>query len=159
MTTSSSFADLGLADSLLRAIADTGYTAPTPIQAQAIPQVLKGGDLLAAAQTGTGKTAGFTLPILHLLMQRKPEARKAGRQVSTLTWEADIKRAVRGPHTFKLQNAGVDASAARAIRIFSRRAEVAPDIVCPPPRSEQPQTTLNSIGADARGDIGNVRPL
>ncbi|WP_049055127.1 DEAD/DEAH box helicase, partial [Achromobacter xylosoxidans] len=79
MTTSSSFADLGLADSLLRAIADTGYTAPTPIQAQAIPQVLKGGDLLAAAQTGTGKTAGFTLPILHLLMQRKPEARKAGR--------------------------------------------------------------------------------
>ena len=87
------------------------------------------------------------------------EARKAGRQVSTTTWEADIKRAVRGPHTFTLQNAGVDASAARAVRIFSRRAEVAPDIVCPPPRSEQPQTTLNSIGADARGDIGNVRPL
>ena len=79
MTTSSSFADLGLADSLLRAIADTGYTAPTPIQAQAIPQVLKGGDLLAAAQTGTGKTAGFTLPILHLLMQKKLEARKPGR--------------------------------------------------------------------------------
>ena len=79
MTTSSPFADLGLADSLLRAIADTGYTAPTPIQAQAIPQVLKGGDLLAAAQTGTGKTAGFTLPILHLLMQKKPEQRKPGR--------------------------------------------------------------------------------
>ena len=79
MTTSSPFADLGLADSLLRAIADTGYTAPTPIQAQAIPQVLKGGDLLAAAQTGTGKTAGFTLPILHLLSQKKPEARKPGR--------------------------------------------------------------------------------
>ncbi|MDH2051653.1 DEAD/DEAH box helicase [Achromobacter marplatensis] len=79
MTTSSPFADLGLADSLLRAIADTGYTAPTPIQAQAIPQVLKGGDLLAAAQTGTGKTAGFTLPILHLLMQQKPELRKPGR--------------------------------------------------------------------------------
>ena len=79
MTTTSPFADLGLADSLLRAIADTGYTAPTPIQAQAIPQVLKGGDLLAAAQTGTGKTAGFTLPILHLLSQKKPEARKPGR--------------------------------------------------------------------------------
>ncbi|WP_199728282.1 DEAD/DEAH box helicase [Achromobacter sp. K91] len=79
MTTSSPFADLGLADSLLRAIAETGYTAPTPIQAQAIPQVLKGGDLLAAAQTGTGKTAGFTLPILHLLMQKKPEQRKPGR--------------------------------------------------------------------------------
>ncbi|WP_454692827.1 DEAD/DEAH box helicase [Achromobacter aegrifaciens] len=79
MTTSTPFADLGLADSLLRAIAETGYTAPTPIQAQAIPQVLKGGDLLAAAQTGTGKTAGFTLPILHLLMQKKPELRKPGR--------------------------------------------------------------------------------
>ncbi|WP_312854417.1 DEAD/DEAH box helicase [Paludibacterium denitrificans] len=50
------FADLGLAEPLLRAVADTGYTTPTPIQAQAIPQVLQGGDLLAAAQTGTGKT-------------------------------------------------------------------------------------------------------
>ena len=79
MTASSNFADLGLADSLLRAIAETGYTAPTPIQAQAIPQVLKGGDLLAAAQTGTGKTAGFTLPILHLLSQTKPAQRKPGR--------------------------------------------------------------------------------
>ncbi|CCJ51794.1 putative ATP-dependent RNA helicase [Bordetella parapertussis Bpp5] len=63
----------------MRAIADTGYTAPTPIQAQAIPLVLQGGDLLAAAQTGTGKTAGFTLPILHRLMQTKPAARKPGR--------------------------------------------------------------------------------
>ena len=63
----------------MRAIADTGYTTPTPIQAQAIPQVLKGGDLLAAAQTGTGKTAGFTLPILHLLLAKKPEVRKPGR--------------------------------------------------------------------------------
>ncbi|WP_179280519.1 DEAD/DEAH box helicase [Bordetella genomosp. 1] len=79
MTTSSTFADLGLADSLLRAIADTGYTAPTPIQAQAIPLVLQGGDLLAAAQTGTGKTAGFTLPILHLLSNSKPALRKPGR--------------------------------------------------------------------------------
>ncbi|UTH76059.1 DEAD/DEAH box helicase [Chromobacterium sp. IIBBL 290-4] len=63
------FADLGLADPLLRAVSDTGYTTPTPIQAQAIPQVLQGGDLLAAAQTGTGKTAGFTLPLLQLLMR------------------------------------------------------------------------------------------
>jgi ATP-dependent RNA helicase RhlE len=79
LTAISTFADLGLADSLLRAIAETGYTAPTPIQAQAIPLVLKGGDLLAAAQTGTGKTAGFVLPILHLLMQKPLQARKAGR--------------------------------------------------------------------------------
>jgi len=53
----------------LRAIADAGYTSPTPIQAQAIPYVLRGGDLLAGAQTGTGKTAGFTLPILHRLSE------------------------------------------------------------------------------------------
>lgn len=63
------FVELGLAESILRAIAEVGYTTPTPIQAQAIPQVLAGGDLLAGAQTGTGKTAGFTLPILHLLGQ------------------------------------------------------------------------------------------
>jgi ATP-dependent RNA helicase RhlE len=67
MNTETSFASLGLAEPLLRAIAEAGYTAPTPIQAQAIPQVLAGGDLLAAAQTGTGKTAGFTLPLLHML--------------------------------------------------------------------------------------------
>ena len=64
------FTDLGLAEPILRAITDAGYTSPTPIQAQAIPQVLTGGDLLAGAQTGTGKTAGFTLPILHLLSQK-----------------------------------------------------------------------------------------
>ncbi|MDP3419757.1 MAG: DEAD/DEAH box helicase, partial [Thiobacillus sp.] len=67
MTTETSFASLGLAEPIMRAITDAGYTTPTPIQAQAIPQVLQGGDLLAAAQTGTGKTAGFTLPILHHL--------------------------------------------------------------------------------------------
>lgn len=61
------FSALGLAAPILRAVAEAGYTAPTPIQAQAIPHVLEGADLLAAAQTGTGKTAGFTLPILHHL--------------------------------------------------------------------------------------------
>jgi len=79
LSTQVSFADLALAEPLLRAINEAGYTHPTPIQAQAIPQVLKGGDLLAAAQTGTGKTAGFTLPILHLLMQQPPKQRKPGR--------------------------------------------------------------------------------
>ena len=73
------FADLGLADNLLRAITEAGYTSPTPIQAQAIPLVLQGGDLLAAAQTGTGKTAGFTLPILQLLSTSKPAVAKPGR--------------------------------------------------------------------------------
>ncbi|MFN7569835.1 MAG: DEAD/DEAH box helicase [Betaproteobacteria bacterium] len=62
-----SFSSLGLTDALLRAVADVGYTQPTPIQLQAIPAVLAGGDLLAGAQTGTGKTAGFVLPILQRL--------------------------------------------------------------------------------------------
>lgn len=67
MNSPMNFASLGLADPLLRAIADAGYDSPTPIQAKAIPLVLGKRDLLAAAQTGTGKTAGFTLPILQLL--------------------------------------------------------------------------------------------
>ena len=62
-----SFSTLGLSDALLRAVADQGYTVPTPIQKQAIPAVLAGGDLLAGAQTGTGKTAGFVLPMLQRL--------------------------------------------------------------------------------------------
>jgi ATP-dependent RNA helicase RhlE len=62
-----SFIQLGLSDAIVRAVTEHGYTTPTPIQAQAIPAVLAGGDLLAGAQTGTGKTAGFTLPILHRL--------------------------------------------------------------------------------------------
>jgi len=62
----------------LQAIADTGYTKPTPIQAQAIPLVLDGGDLLAAAQTGTGKTAGFTLPLLHRLTATVGGKRRPG---------------------------------------------------------------------------------
>ncbi|MFT5633973.1 MAG: ATP-dependent RNA helicase RhlE [Rubritalea sp.] len=63
------FADLGLSDKILRAVTDKGYEIPSPIQAQAIPPVLEGRDVLAAAQTGTGKTAGFTLPILHKLSE------------------------------------------------------------------------------------------
>ena len=65
-----SFATLGLSEEILRAITERGYTVPTPIQMQAIPTVLAGGDLLAGAQTGTGKTAGFTLPILHRLSDK-----------------------------------------------------------------------------------------
>ncbi len=65
-----SFADLGLKPELLRAVADKGYTVPTPIQLEAIPAVLSGRDVLAGAQTGTGKTAGFTLPLLQKLGTR-----------------------------------------------------------------------------------------
>lgn len=62
------FTDLGLAPELLRALTESGYTKPTPIQAQAIPVSLAGGDLMAGAQTGTGKTAAFALPLLQKLL-------------------------------------------------------------------------------------------
>ena len=62
-----SFASLGLSDALVRAVAATGYTTPTPVQQQAVPAVLEGRDLMVAAQTGTGKTAGFALPVIERL--------------------------------------------------------------------------------------------
>ena len=66
-----SFNSLGLSDALLKANSKKGYTTPSPIQQKAIPPILEGKDVLASAQTGTGKTAGFTLPILQLLSQGK----------------------------------------------------------------------------------------
>ncbi len=71
-----SFASLGLSDALVRAVADVGYTTPTPIQLQAVPAVLARRDLLAGAQTGTGKTAAFVLPILHRLAGQPSTARR-----------------------------------------------------------------------------------
>ena len=79
------FTELGLSEPILRAIAEEGYTSPTPIQAKSIPAVLKGGDLLAAAQTGTGKTAGFTLPILQRLTSSKVSGGKRLLRVLILT--------------------------------------------------------------------------
>jgi ATP-dependent RNA helicase RhlE len=72
-----SFANLGLKPELLRAVDEKGYSIPTPIQAQAIPAVLAGGDVLAGAQTGTGKTAAFVLPILQRLGQASGRAPRA----------------------------------------------------------------------------------
>ena len=67
------FATLGLIEPLLRALETLGYQTPTPVQAQAIPAVLAGRDLMAAAQTGTGKTAGFAVPLLQLLTTQGPK--------------------------------------------------------------------------------------
>ncbi|WP_332812305.1 DEAD/DEAH box helicase [Sphingomonas sp.] len=69
------FADLGLSDELLRAVLESGYDEPTPIQRQAIPSVLMGRDLIGIAQTGTGKTAGFVLPMIDILAQGRSRAR------------------------------------------------------------------------------------
>ena len=75
------FATLGLSNTLLRAVSQTGYTSPTPIQAQAIPAILSGTDVMAAAQTGTGKTAGFVLPTLQRL---QPKTRSNSNSVRAL---------------------------------------------------------------------------
>ena len=73
------FNTLGLSDTLLQAVQHTGYTTPTPIQEKAIPEILEGRDVMAAAQTGTGKTAGFTLPLLQLLGGRPNRNRNSFR--------------------------------------------------------------------------------
>ena len=70
-----SFKSLGLSNALLKAIEKKGYTTPSPIQQKAIPLVLKGRDVLASAQTGTGKTAGFTLPLLQNLSKEQHKRR------------------------------------------------------------------------------------
>ncbi|MGB0883615.1 MAG: DEAD/DEAH box helicase, partial [Flavobacteriales bacterium] len=64
------FNQLGLSEPILKAIQKKAYDTPSPIQEKAIPPVLEGNDVLASAQTGTGKTAGFTLPLLHILTKR-----------------------------------------------------------------------------------------
>jgi len=79
------FADIGLHPLILQAVIETGYTTPTPIQAQALPMVMQGRDVMGAAQTGTGKTAAFTLPILHRLMpMANPSASPARHPVRAL---------------------------------------------------------------------------
>ncbi|MDQ7085976.1 MAG: DEAD/DEAH box helicase [Sulfurovum sp.] len=80
-----SFSTLGLSEPLLKAIQLQGYTTPTPIQLKAIPIVIKGRDVLAAAQTGTGKTAGFTLPLLERLSQTQPQMKSKQIRVLVLT--------------------------------------------------------------------------
>ncbi|MBI3902624.1 MAG: DEAD/DEAH box helicase [Nitrosomonadales bacterium] len=94
-----SFATLGLSEEILRAVTERGYTEPTPIQAQAIPVVLSGRDLMGGAQTGTGKTAGFTLPILQLLSAApRPAAAKAPRVlvlIPTRELAAQVEESVR----------------------------------------------------------------
>jgi ATP-dependent RNA helicase RhlE len=72
------FSELNLAPAILKAVLEQGYDTPTPIQAQAIPAVLEGRDLLGGAQTGTGKTAAFTLPMLHRLSMSRSAQNKFG---------------------------------------------------------------------------------
>ena len=87
------FQSLGLAPELVRALSDVGYTVPTPIQAQAIPLALAGHDLMGGAQTGTGKTAAFSLPLLHRLAEAGPQRgpRKPRALVLTPTRELAVQ--------------------------------------------------------------------
>ena len=123
------FTKLGLSGALLRAVADQGYTVPTPIQAQAIPAVLAGGDLLAGAQTGTGKTAGFVLPILQRLSTQAVASCKRSAQA--------VARADRHPHARALRagrNVGPDlrqASQAHLDRRLRRRRARAANVATP----------------------------
>ena len=107
-----SFTSLGLADEIVRAVTEHGYTTPTPIQAQAIPAVLAGGDLLAGAQTGTGKTAGFALPILQRLSTPAAAATAAAQPRARADPDADARtgRAGRGKraHLRQIPEAAVD---------------------------------------------------
>ncbi|MEI9902192.1 MAG: DEAD/DEAH box helicase [Hyphomicrobium sp.] len=84
-STTTTFSDLGLNSALLKALASEGYATPTPIQAQAIPGVMAGRDLMGIAQTGTGKTAAFALPILHRLAADKRAALRGGARVLVLS--------------------------------------------------------------------------
>jgi ATP-dependent RNA helicase RhlE len=99
---STSFEALGLRAELVRAVADEGYTQPTPVQAQAIPVILAGRDILAGAQTGTGKTAGFALPLLQLLAAQSSGGDSSRRPIRALiltpTRElaAQVEESIRG---------------------------------------------------------------
>jgi ATP-dependent RNA helicase RhlE len=92
-----SFENLGLSADLLRAVKEQGYETPTPIQREAIPHILEGHDILAGAQTGTGKTAGFTLPMLQLLEKRPSGPRRIRALILTPTRElaAQVNESVR----------------------------------------------------------------
>jgi len=87
-----SFGDLDLSEPLLRAVKDEGYEEPTPIQAQAIPHLLDGRDLMGRAQTGSGKTAAFALPIIHLLAKgERPQRNRARVLILTPTRELAVQ--------------------------------------------------------------------
>jgi ATP-dependent RNA helicase RhlE len=97
------FTHLKLSQPLLRAIAEQGYTEPTPIQKKAIPLIVEGKDILAAAQTGTGKTAGFTLPLLERLSHRTPHMKKL--QIRALVLTPTRELAAQVAESFRLYGA------------------------------------------------------
>ncbi|MDX8409927.1 MAG: DEAD/DEAH box helicase [Mariprofundales bacterium] len=131
------FENIALSANLQRAVADQGYTKPTPVQAQAIPLILEGHDVMAAAQTGTGKTAAFTLPMLHLLMREHVERahpRRVRALVLTPTRElaAQVEQSVRnyGKH-LPLRSAVIFGGVGANPQISQLRRGVDLVIACP----------------------------
>jgi len=104
------FTDLGLAKPLLKALAAEGYEKPTPIQAQAIPGVMAGRDLLGIAQTGTGKTAAFALPILHRLAEDRRPAPRRGCRVLVLSPTRELATQI--AESFRTYGAGLGMTVA-----------------------------------------------
>src|SRR6187431_569383 len=96
-----SFEQLELIEPLLKALKAEGYTTPTPIQQQAIPIVLQRKDLLGCAQTGTGKTAAFALPLLQLMHQDQMESQKSQRTIQTLILTPTRELAIQIEESFK----------------------------------------------------------
>ena len=130
------FTDLGLAKPLLKALAAEGYVTPTPIQAKAIPGVLAGRDLLGIAQTGTGKTAAFALPILHRLAENRRPAPRSGARVLVLSPTRELASQI--ADSFRAYGAtwaspSPWSSAASATARRSRRWPAASTCWSPPP--------------------------
>ena len=162
------FASLGLIEPLLRSLETLGYQTPTPVQAQAIPAVLAGRDLMAAAQTGTGKTAGFALPLLQMLTMEGPKvaANSARALVLVPTRElaeqvhevcAPVRRKPAAAHlrgVRRRQHQPANDEAARRRRRAGRHAW-SPDRPVPPERAETHQLqTLMLDEADRMLDLG-----
>jgi ATP-dependent RNA helicase RhlE len=105
------FENLDLIEPILRALQEEGYTTPTPIQEQSIPSLLQGKDLLGCAQTGTGKTAAFAIPILQILSNRKKAAQAEGKSKIKGSSMA-ISFAVAGVSVMNAEGKGDDAAAA-----------------------------------------------
>src|SRR6267378_193177 len=127
------FAALGLAPELVRAVADEGYAHPTPIQSEAIPLALAGRDLIGSAQTGTGKTAAFVLPILQRLSSGKRGTLRALILVPTRELAEQVAASIRayGRHTHVKGAAGsITWSAAMPISPSSRCSSWTRPIAC-----------------------------
>jgi ATP-dependent RNA helicase RhlE len=168
-----SFESLGLRAELLRAVAEEGYTEPTPVQRQAVPVILAGRDVLAGAQTGTGKTAGFTLPMLQLLAARPVQGRRRIRAlvlVPTRELAAQVADSIEtyGRHLPKLSTAVVFGGVSINPQIATLRRGV--DILVATPgrlldHAQQRTVDLSSVEilvldeADRMLDMGFIRDI